>query len=122
MEAGDPSAIADVPRVRALLLDAARVGEAVSYSRLLLRLGVRFTRPKMRALCRTLDAIDREGAAVGEPGLAVLVVRESDGLPGQGWWTDHVKATGYGGPWEGLAATREVRRWQARAFGYWRLR
>jgi len=120
--AEDAAAIADVPHVRALLIDAARAGEAISYSRLLLQLGVRFTRPKMRALCRTLDAIDREGAAAGEPGLAVLVVRESDGLPGQGWWTDHAKASGYSGLWEGPTAAREVRRWQAEAFAYWQER
>ena len=30
--------------------------------------------------------IDREAETRGEPELAVLVVRASDGLPGQGWW------------------------------------
>ena len=72
---GDASAIGDVARVRALLIAAARRGEALSYSDLLDRLGQRFTRPKMRALCRTLDAIDAAGSAAGEPDLAVLVVR-----------------------------------------------
>jgi hypothetical protein len=75
--------IADVALVRSLLIEAARRGEAVSYSQALADLGTRFTRPKMRALCRTLDRIDEAGAAAGEPELAVLVVRESDGLPGQ---------------------------------------
>ncbi len=72
--AEDASVLADVVAIRALLIEAARAGEAVSYSALLLRLGLRFTRPKMRALCRTMDAIDRAGAAAGEPGLAVLGV------------------------------------------------
>ena len=40
----------------------------------------------MRQLCKTLGAVDEEAAARGEPELAVLVVRQSDGLPGQGWW------------------------------------
>jgi len=116
------SPIANVALVRSLLLATARAGEPISYSRLLLALGLRFTRPKMRALCRTLDAIDRDGAAAGEPGLAVLVVRESDGLPGQGWWTDHARTTDYAGPWEGSTAAREIRHRQAEAFAYWNKR
>ena len=106
--------------MRALLLAAAREGRAVSYSELLRDLGHRFTRPKMRALCRTLDAIDRDGAAKGEPPLAVLVVRESDRLPGQGWWTGVADAYGYRGAWEGAAAAGFVREQQCVAFDYWR--
>ncbi len=117
---GHPDAIADVARVRALLVAAARRGAAVSYSELLDRLGHRFTRPKMRALCRTLDAIDEAGAATGEPELAVLVVRESDGLPGQGWWVGgRPLREGYEGPWSGPEALAFVRRLQGRAFAYW---
>jgi hypothetical protein len=115
----DAAAIGDVEGVRALLIEAAREARALSYSALLARLGVRFSRPKMRALCRTLDAIDRAGAAAGEPELAVLVVRESDRLPGQGWWTAHARDTGYAGAWEGPAAAREVRRLQQAAFDCW---
>jgi hypothetical protein len=115
------AAIADVPRVRSLLVAAARAGEAVSYSALLAQLGTRFTRPKMRALCRTLDAIDEAGAAAGEPELAVLVVRESDGLPGQGWWAGgHAQRLGHDGAWEGPAAHALVNRLQSEAFAYWR--
>ncbi len=113
-------AIADLARVRALLIDAARREAAISYSELLDQLDHRFTRPKMRALCRTLDAIDAAGAAAGEPDLAVLVVRESDGLPGQGWWTGGpLKREGYAGPWTGPQATAFVRGLQERAFQYW---
>ena len=118
MSAGDP--IADVGRVRALLVAAARRGEALSYAGLLERLGHRFTRPKMRALCRTLDAIDEAGGAAGEPELAVLVVRESDSLPGQGWWVGgRPMRESYEGPWSGSEALRFVRGLQERAFAYW---
>ena len=114
-------AIADVARVRALLIEAARAGEPYSYSGLLNDLGLRFTRPKMRALMKTLGAIDEAGLAAGEPELAVLVVRESDGLPGQGWWTGgHALALGYDGAWEGPKARALVRRLQKAAFDYWR--
>jgi hypothetical protein len=114
-------AIADVARVRSLLIEAARAGEPYSYSGLLNDLGHRFTRPKMRALMKTLGAIDEAGFAAGEPELAVLVVRESDGLPGQGWWTGgHALALGHDGAWEGPKARALVKRLQAKAFRYWR--
>lgn len=109
-------AIADVALVRAHLVEAARAGLALSYSELLNLLGERFTRPRMRALCKTLDRIDAEGAAAGEPALAVLVVRESDGLPGQGWW---VGRHDWAGAWTGDAATAFVRAEQRKAFVYW---
>lgn len=113
-----PGGIADVPRVRCLLIAAARAGQALSYSELLGLLGHRFTRPKMRALCKTLDAIDIAGEAAGEPPLAVLVVRESDGLPGQGWWTG-VTARGYPGAWFDAEARALVESTQNGAFAYW---
>ena len=116
---GDARAIADVALVRAVLVDAARKRRAVSYSELLGALGLRFTRPKMRALCKTLDAIDRAGDARGEPELAVLVVREGDGLPGQGWWTGAAETRGYAGSWTGNDAVAFVRGLQARAFDFW---
>jgi len=106
----------DLAEVTALLHGAARGGAALSYSEALLALGMRFTRPKMRALCRALDAIDERAAANGEPELAVLVVREGDGLPGQGWW---VGRSDYHGDWTGAAARAHVARLQATAFAYW---
>jgi len=113
--------IADVALVRALLIAAARRGEWVSYSQALADLGTRFTRPKMRALCKTLGRIDELAAANGEPELAVLVVRESDGLPGQGWWVGR-SALGYDGSWTGPEAAKLVRKLQRKAFLYWRAR
>jgi hypothetical protein len=113
-------AIADIARVRGLLIDAARRSEAISYSAILAELGHRFTRPKMRALCKTLDVIDEAGRASGEPELAVLVVRESDGLPGQGWWVGGAAfLRDYDGPWEGTKARAFVDSLQREAFAYW---
>ncbi len=120
IDADGPGAIADVARVRGLLIDSARDAQAMTYSELLLALGHRFTRPKMRALCRTLDAIDAAGDVRGEPGLAVLVVRQSDGLPGQGWWIDTGVRDAYAGAWTGSEAAAFVREQQAVAFQYWR--
>jgi len=117
----NPAAILGDPQeVRAHLVSAAAAGHALSYSELLEHLGYGFSRPKMRALCKTLGAVDEEAAARGEPELAVLVVRESDGLPGQGWWTSgHALALGYEGEWEGPEARALVKRLQAEAFVYW---
>ncbi len=117
----DTNSLADVDRVRAILIDSARVGESISYSRLLAELGHRFTRPKMRAVCKTLDVVDDAAIATGEPELAVLVVRESDGLPGQGWWGGARSfVLGHDGPWTGPVAARLVREQQDLAFAWWR--
>lgn len=115
----DLRSIADVPQVRSLLTAAAKEGRALSYSEILGLLGHRFTRPKMRALCKTLDVIDREGAARGEPELAVLVVRESDRLPGQGWWVGVSERHGYRGEWTGGGARDFVNAIQQRVFEHW---
>ena len=113
--------LADPEEVRAHLIGSAAAGEAITYSELLNRLGHPFSRPKMRALCAVLGAVDDEAAVRGEPELAVLVVRQSDGMPGQGWWlAGGASAHDYAGPWEGPEARRLVDKLQAQAFDYWR--
>jgi hypothetical protein len=110
----------DPQEVRAHLVAAAAAGHALSYSELLEHLGYGFSRPKMRALCKTLGVVDDEAAIRGEPELAVLVVRQSDGLPGQGWWVSGGgRAHGYQGPWEGPKAARFIRKLQQKTFDYW---
>jgi hypothetical protein len=106
----------DVGHVESLLQSSAQHGVAMSYSELLLTLGYRFTRPKMRALCRVLDEIDRRAAFCGQPELAALVVREGDRLPGQGWW---IGRTDYQGEWTGSAARAYLDAIQNRAFSFW---
>jgi hypothetical protein len=107
---------ADLPEIHALLIAAARAGRDLSYSEMLLALGYRFTRPKMRSLCRLLDHIDTQARADGAPELAVLVVRESDRLPGQGWWVGRSDAPA---DWSGPPARAFVAQLQARAFSHW---
>lgn len=114
-------ALAEPEEVRAHLVAAARAGVALTYSELLEQLGYRFSRPKMRQLCAILGTVDDEAAVRGEPELAVLVVRQSDGIPGQGWWVSGgARARGYVGPWEGPEAARFIASVQAEAFAYWR--
>ena len=114
--------LADPAEVRAILIASAKAREAISYSEVLGLLGHDFSRPKMRALCKVLGVIDDEAAGRGEPELAVLVVRQSDGLPGQGWWVEGAKAHGYTGLWEGPAAGKLIRKLQRQAFDYWSAR
>jgi len=117
--AADQSALHDVARIKRMLEHCAREGRAISYSELLLNLGFRFTRPKMRQVCKTLDKIDMLTAEEAAPALAVLVVREGDGLPGQGWWTGR---TDYQGEWTGPQAQKHVSGLQEKVFTYWKHR
>lgn len=115
-----PQPLADPEELRLHLVAAARAGTALTYSEVLERLGYTFSRPKMRALCVLLGTVDGDAQARGEPELAVLVVRQSDRLPGQGWWTSGGgRAHGYEGPWEGREAARFIAALQAETFAYW---
>ncbi|HEX8449545.1 MAG TPA: ribose-phosphate pyrophosphokinase [Allosphingosinicella sp.] len=117
------AALADPDEVRLHLVAAAKAGTALSYGELLERLGYSFSRPKMRALCKILGVIDEAAALRGEPELAVLVVRQSDGLPGQGWWiAGGARSRGYEGPWEGPEARRFIDLVQSESFSFWKSR
>jgi hypothetical protein len=111
--------LAEPAEVRAILVASAKAGEAISYSQVLALLGHHFTRPKMRQLCKVLAYVDDEAKARGEPELAVLVVRQSDGLPGQGWWVGGAKKHGYTGLWEGPKAAKLIRKLQGQVFEHW---
>ena len=113
------SGLADPADVRAHLIASAKAGSSITYSELLGHLGFAFSRPKLRALCVVLGSVDRDAEARGEPELAVLVVRASDGLPGQGWWVaGGAENHGHVGDWEGPKAQRLVERLQGEAFHY----
>jgi hypothetical protein len=113
--------LASPEEIRLHLIAAAKAGTALSYGELLEQLGYRFSRPKMRQLCVLLGDVDAAAEALGEPELAVLVVRQSDGLPGQGWWVaGGGRSRGYEGPWEGPDAARFIASVQAETFAYWR--
>ena len=112
--------LADPCEVRAILVASAKAGEAISYSEVLALLGHDFSRPKMRALCKVLACVDDVAAERGEPELAVLVVRQSDGLPGQGWWVaGGAEKHAHTGSWEGPKARKVIVRLQKAAFDYW---
>jgi len=120
--AGPPAAPApgrpplDPDEVEALLQAAARDGAPLTYAEALGALGHRFTRPLMRQLCRVLADIDSRARGAGRPELAVLVVRQSDGLPGQGWC---IGREDWRGAWSGAEARAFVGRLHQAAFAYW---
>ena len=115
--------LADPAEIRAHLVGAAQAGHALTYAELLERLGYSFSRPKMRALCAVLGDVDRDCEARGEPELAVLVVRQSDGIPGQGWWVaGGARSRDYRGPWEGPEAKSFIRTVQSETFAFWQSR
>ena len=118
-EAERAGLLADPEEARAILVACARAGESITYSEMLALLGHGFSRPKMRALCKVLGVVDDEAEQRGEPELAVLVVRQSDGLPGQGWWVEGARKHGYEGLWEGPEAAKLIGQIQARAFEFW---
>lgn len=112
--------LADHDEVRAHLVAAARAGHALTYAELLGLLGYSFSRPKMRQLVAMLGEVDARAAAAGEPELAVLLVRQSDGLPGQGWWVaGGGRSRGYEGLWEGPEAAAFIRSVQEETFAFW---
>ncbi len=115
----DAGLLADPAEVRAILIASAQVRQPISYSEVLALLGHDFSRPKMRHLCKVLAHVDNEAEERGEPELAVLVVRQSDGLPGQGWWVGGARKHRYTGLFEGPAAMKLVQKLQRRAFDYW---
>lgn len=76
----------------------------------------------MRQLCKVLTFVDEAAEAAGEPELAVLVVRQSDGLPGQGWWIGSWEKHRFPGEWVGPEARRLIDKLQQQAFAYWQAR
>ena len=111
--------LADPREVRAILIASCRAAQPISYAEVLELLGHHFTRPKMRALCKVLAQVDEEAERSGEPELAVLVVRQSDGLPGQGWWIGGAPKHGFTGLWEGPKAAKLIRKLHKQAFEFW---
>jgi hypothetical protein len=111
-------ALFPVDELEALLCLKAANGEAVSYGDVFGWFGHRFQRFQVGQLCAALEEVDARQRGLGRPELASLVVRASDGLPGQGWWL----SKGHD-PWDGLFVGPEaaafVKRHQKRCFDYW---
>ncbi|MDX6751508.1 hypothetical protein SH611_17005 [Geminicoccaceae bacterium 1502E] len=109
----------DHERLEAVLIQAARERRPVTYGQLLGYFGRKVTPITVGALCRDLGRVCSSVEARGGPDLAVLVVRKSDGLPGEGYFTA-LRAEGlYDGPSAGAAAEALVRRRQEEVFAFY---
>lgn len=106
----------DADALERVLVRAAREGRTVSYRQLLAMADRRVGPNNIRALMRVLAEVCRRTEARCEPDLACLVVRESDGLPGEGYFTAEAQR---GGPLAGSRRAR-VERAQTEAFAFWR--
>jgi hypothetical protein len=112
-------ALFPVDELEALLILKAKKGAAVSYGEVFAWFGHPFQRFQVGQLCAALDEVDRRQRGLGRPELAVLVVRASDGIPGQGWWMGK-NQDAWSGPIVGPEAAAFVRAIQRRAFDHWR--
>lgn len=106
----------DLDRLERALIQAALERRPVTYGQLLAFFGWKVTRVTVGALCRDLGRVEDRRAAEGWPDLACLVVRRSDGLPGEGYFDSLRRGNGYAGPSVGPAAEAFLRSRQERAY------
>jgi hypothetical protein len=111
--------VADIDRLEALLIEAARAGRSLTYAEVLAHFGIRITPRRVFALCRDLGTVCERNRARGEPELAVLVVRKSDRLPGDGFFHGAWRDGSYDGPATGPVARAYVDALSAEAFAFW---
>jgi hypothetical protein len=116
---GDRASLVDVDRLEALLIEAARARRSLTYAEVLAHFGLRIAPRRVYALCRDLGAVCARNRARGEPELAVLVVRKSDRLPGEGFFHGLWRDGAYDGPATGPAAATFVERETERVFAHW---
>jgi hypothetical protein len=109
----------DLERFERVLIQAARERRSVTYGELLRYFERKVTRVTVGALCRDLGLVCRRVEAAGGPDLAALVVRKSDGLPGEGYFRALRDESGYKGPSVGPRAARLVARRQREVFAYY---
>lgn len=107
-----------VDALEALLILKARQGLSISYGAVFEWFGLPFQRFQVGQLCAALTEVDRLQRGAGRPELAVLVVRQSDGIPGQGWWLEKNQEQ-WSGPILGPHAAAYVAGIQRRTFDYW---
>ncbi len=111
-------ALFPVDELEALLILKARGRQPISYGEVFAWFGHPFQRFQVGQLCAALEEVDARQRGQGRPELASLVVRQSDSIPGQGWWLSKGHDP-WDGPFVGPEAAAFVRRHQRRAFDHW---
>lgn len=113
------ASLVDIDRLEALLIAAARARRSLTYAEVLAHFGLRITPRRVFALCRDLGAVCARNRARREPELAVLVVRKSDRLPGEGFFHSLWRDGAYDGPATGPVAAAFIERETERVFAHW---
>ncbi len=112
----------DVDELERLLIEAASERRTLAYSDVLTHFGKRTTPIRVFALCRDLGEVSERNRLRGEPELAVLVVRKTDRLPGEGFFRGAWQEGRYDGPATGPRAKMFIDELTATVFEYWRAR
>ena len=116
---GTRSTLVELDELEKLLIEAARARRSLTYAEVLAHFGMRITPRRVYALCRDLGTVCERNRAHGEPELAVLVVRKSDRLPGEGFFHSLWRDGAYDGPATGPQAAGFIRRETERVFAHW---
>ena len=111
--------LVEVDRLEALLIEAACDRRTLTYAEVLAHFGIRITPRRVYGLCRDLGTVCEGNRARGEPELAVLVVRKSDRLPGDGFFHDAWRDGTYDGPATGPAARAYIDQLTHAVFAFW---
>jgi hypothetical protein len=111
--------LVDIDRLEALLIEAARARRSLTYVEVLASFGMRIAPRRVYALCRDLGQVCERNRARGEPDLAVLVVRKTDRLPGEGFFHSLWREGAYDGPATGAVAEAYIRAQTEEVFAYW---
>jgi hypothetical protein len=111
--------LVEVDRLEALLIEAARARRSLTYAEVLAHFGIKITPRRVYGLCRDLGVVCERSRARGEPELAVLVVRKSDRLPGDGFFHGAWRDGSYDGPATGPRARAYIDRLSALVFAFW---
>lgn len=111
-------ALFPVDEMEALLILRAKAREPITYGETFRWFGYPFQRFQVGQLTASLMEVDDRQRALGRPDLAVLVVRKSDGLPGQGWWLSLPEGA-WTGPFVGPKAQRFVGKLQENIYRFW---
>jgi hypothetical protein len=111
--------LVDVDRLEALLIGAAHARRSLTYAEVLAHFDIKITPRRVYALCRDLGVVCERNRLRGEPELAVLVVRKSDRLPGDGFFHGAWRDGEYEGPATGPKARAYIDALTAAVFAFW---
>ncbi len=111
--------LVDIDALEALLIEQARAGRSITYGEVLRYFGLRPGPYLVSHLCRDLGLVCARNRARGEPELAVLVVRQSDRLPGAGFFESLRQEGSYDGPATGAPALAHAQSLTEAVCRYW---